>query len=404
MTFDQIDPLIVSGHLKHLNQLRQSNALSNADAIDATTPSFNTSHKPTSILPRLETGQSILQSLPIQLPWPAVWATLTTGVNPGVHGVFDRVESPLKDRSQPPVTSQSVMAQRCWQVSPDDPHRSIIINVPGTYPPDPLNGCMICGMGTPNELSNYTWPANLKIRLKAYCGHYVPDTDFPALHHSPTDPQTLLDTLHETMQRRHEAIRHLMDTETWSTLLLVETGLGQILRWFGQSVTPRVRQEMDYIDSILGDIAQRCPPDADLRLVMEPTAATTTDTGKWDLKPPDFDVTDWLIREKLLVTRRRPWRKPHVDWSQTRAFCGRGALPGIYINESTDENPQGIVATTETDALARDIKHRLLSVRHPQSGLPIMDGVWLREELFHGPETKFAPHLLFRVASSIICR
>ena len=51
--------------------------------------------------------------------------------------------------------------------------KSIVVNVPGTYPPEKINGAMITGLLTPSRDSNFTYPKDIKERLtKGDLGEY----------------------------------------------------------------------------------------------------------------------------------------------------------------------------------------------------------------------------------------
>ncbi len=79
------------------------------------------------------------------------------------------------------------------------------------------------------------------------------------------------------------------------------------------------------------------------------------------------------------------------DWSQTRAY-GLG-LNGLYLNLKGREK-YGIVEPTQRDALLKEISAKLLALRDPQSGAPVIRRVYRGDECYHGPEAKNAPDLI----------
>jgi len=86
------------------------------------------------------------------------WTTITTGVNPGKHGIFDfsvRRENSYDTR---PLSSKEVKYLRVWDVLGNYGKKSYIINVPMTYPPEKINGAMISGFPCPEELNNFSQP------------------------------------------------------------------------------------------------------------------------------------------------------------------------------------------------------------------------------------------------------
>ena len=112
---------------------------------------------------------------------PPAWTSVLTGVNPGKHGIFDFRDSFHRDPRRPLVSSRSMKAPRIWQILNAAGLRTAIMNVPITFPPEPLDGFMISGMMTPNDEADYTYPSELKARLDGMVGHYVVDVRHTAL-------------------------------------------------------------------------------------------------------------------------------------------------------------------------------------------------------------------------------
>ncbi|GAG47485.1 unnamed protein product, partial [marine sediment metagenome] len=83
-----------------------------------------------------------------------------------------------------------------------------------------------------------------------------------------------------------------------------------------------------------------------------------------------------------------------IDWRLTRAFFASIPAQGIYINIK-----RGGVGTVEPgeehEKVRNKIRHRLLLLTDPRDGKPLVDQVWLREELYHGPKAYLAPDLIF---------
>jgi predicted AlkP superfamily phosphohydrolase/phosphomutase len=91
------------------------------------------------------------------------WVSMVTGVQPGKHGIYDffRTDTPNKNI----VNSRYRKAPAIWKMLSNKGKRSIIVNVPGSYPPEKINGVMITGLLTPSPDSNYTYPKELKKAL-----------------------------------------------------------------------------------------------------------------------------------------------------------------------------------------------------------------------------------------------
>ncbi len=109
---------------------------------------------------------------------PVVWTTLATGVNPGMHGVFDFIhrdpetllpylsicqEDPGRGAPRYRVPRQ---APAFWNVLTDAGVPVTALRWPVTFPPEVINGRMLSGLGTPS--------------LRGTLGHYAVYTDSPS--------------------------------------------------------------------------------------------------------------------------------------------------------------------------------------------------------------------------------
>lgn len=95
---------------------------------------------------------------------PVAWSTFATGVNPGGHGIFDFLrrdpETCLPDLALnryeqknaflPPKAVNLRGGVPVWQRLGEAGIPSTILRCPCTYPPDPVKGRMLSGMGVPD--------------------------------------------------------------------------------------------------------------------------------------------------------------------------------------------------------------------------------------------------------------
>lgn len=95
---------------------------------------------------------------------PVAWSSFATGVNPGGHGIFDflrrdpntylpdlslnRYEQ--KNAFLPPKAVNLRGGTPVWQLLGEAGIPSTVIRCPCTYPPDPMRGRMLSGMGVPD--------------------------------------------------------------------------------------------------------------------------------------------------------------------------------------------------------------------------------------------------------------
>src|SRR5262245_27251329 len=114
--FDVLDPLLAAGRLPTLAKLLLRGA---SREVVSTTPAAT---------------------------FPA-WSTFATAANPGRHGVTDfTVRHGYAVRF---LNSSHRRLPALWTLLSERGARVGIYALPVTYPPDPLNGVMVCGFDTP---------------------------------------------------------------------------------------------------------------------------------------------------------------------------------------------------------------------------------------------------------------
>jgi predicted AlkP superfamily phosphohydrolase/phosphomutase len=107
-----------------------------------------------------------------------------------------------------------------------------------------------------------------------------------------------------------------------------------------------------------------------------------------------FNLNTWLLNNGYIV------RKPDaagdepfagVDWSRTRAY-GMG-LNGLYVNMKGREK-DGSVDPLQADALMREIRDKLVTVRDPKDNSQVISRIDLASEVYQGPYTHSGPDAL----------
>ncbi len=110
-----------------------------------------------------------------------------------------------------------------------------------------------------------------------------------------------------------------------------------------------------------------------------------------------FNLNTWLLNNGYIKLKNgassdstEPWA--NVDWSQTRAY-GLG-LNGLYVNLRGREREGIVEPGAAANALIRELKEQLLSVKDPQGGLPVITRVDVASEVYQGPYSRSGPDLL----------
>ncbi|HEY6986793.1 MAG TPA: alkaline phosphatase family protein [Bryobacteraceae bacterium] len=141
------------------------------------------------------------------------------------------------------------------------------------------------------------------------------------------------------------------------------------------------------VDQAIGWV-RKMAPDATL-IVMSDHGFSTFDRA--------LHLNTWLMKEGFL-TLDDPKNTsdeelfPHVDWSKTQAYAV--GLNGLYLNLQGRE-PQGIVAPgAEADAVTKKLVEKLMNAKDPDTGKPMIGGMTVSRQEFHGNMLDKAPDLI----------
>lgn len=140
------------------------------------------------------------------------------------------------------------------------------------------------------------------------------------------------------------------------------------------------------MDSVVGELVSEYGQEATVMLM--------SDHGFCNFRR-QFNLNTWLRDNgyinppdtKSLLTPGSAF----VDWSKTKAY-GLG-LNGLYLNLQGRER-DGIVKASDRDALLKEISEKLLLVRDPQNGEPVVKEVYRAEEVYTGANVQHAPDLI----------
>ncbi|MGC8836949.1 MAG: alkaline phosphatase family protein [Anaerolineae bacterium] len=360
------------------------------------------------------------------------WASFLTGANPGKHGVF-AFQRPLDqglDRGW--VNGAAIRAPKLWHYLEGQGLRCAFINVPMSYPPEPLPGYMVTGMLTPLGAECFTYPADLSPALRAR--GYVTDLRIRKVEREIDTPEQqvrLLQDLQDVARRRVEGVLWLWEREPVDLLMVVFETPDRLQHFFwGRLERALAEGPADAVDEALlgcyGEVDRGIG--ALLALADEGTTVfVLSDHGFCGLHTA-VHLDQWLAERGLLryagakatVRRRvkaglapllkrvlpRPWllrgRQAFavarvIDWERTRVYSGRSSENAVFLNTRGRE-PKGIVEPgQEYEALREEVIKELQALRDPRTGKRVLRRVFRREEVYHGPYVDSAPDVLFEL-------
>ena len=331
---------------------------------------------------------------PITMPaWSCMMASRTPG-DLGVYGFRNRSDHTYDGNFI--ADGSSIRADRLWDLVGRAGSSSIVIGVPGTYPPRPLRGVLVSCFLTPSVESRYTYPPALRDEVAETVGEYLFDcTDFRT-----EDKDGLLGQIYTMTDRRFQLAEHLLETKPWELFALVEMGTDRIHHGFWKYMDPEHRKYeagSQYEDAILAyhqhvdrliERLLRHADDETLVLVVSDHGAKRLDGG--------IRVNEWLRQEGLLTLAAEPDgvtspRAVGIDWARTTAWGEGGYYARIYLNVAGRE-PEGTVAPEEYERVRNELADRLAAIPDDE-GRPMATHVYKPEELY-GQVEGVAPDLI----------
>jgi len=150
--------------------------------------------------------------------YPA-WTTCVTGVNPGRHGIFDFTEMTRGAYGLRFVNSTDRRAPAMWNILSAAGKRVGVLGVPGTYPPEKVNGFMVSGFDSPVATSvdrSFVYPAALYESVKDWRFADFQESDIgPGWH------DMALTRLLEKIAVKESIAADLLKREPWDFFIVV---------------------------------------------------------------------------------------------------------------------------------------------------------------------------------------
>ncbi len=357
--------------------------------LDCATPQFLFDQ----FLPQLPTIRALKESglwgelkstvPPITVP---AWTSMMTSRDPGQLGVYGFRNR--KDYSYDRMffaNSRVITDEPVWGVLSRERLKSIVIGVPQTYPPKPLNGILVSSFLTPDKSLNYTYPSSFKYELDRIAGNYIIDVE----GFRTDDKDRLLSSIYEMTEKRFKVVRHLLREADWDFFMFVEMGIDRIHHGFWRFCDPTHRLYIpgnpyekaipDYYKYLDRQIAQLLPllPEETAILVVSDHGAKPMQGG--------IAINEWLQKCGYLKLKVRPKTQAKltpdmIDWGHTAAWGEGGYYSRIFMNVKGRE-PQGVVSPGDYDKVRTELVQALESIPD-EHGKSIGSRAFIPEEIY----------------------
>src|ERR1043166_7860431 len=370
---------------------------------------------------------------------PPAWTSFMTGKNPGKHGIFHFVETEHGGYAMNYANATSRRSPTVWKLLNDAGYSVGTMNIPFTYPPEPLNGFQISGMDTPSVTSPFIHPPELREELVKRLGGIQLDLRFLGAMSTDERRNQVIAEMKEMDEQWTKAALYLLENHPQDVMMFVFMSIDTVQHYFWHhmdkdhfihdpNLAPKfgdtVRNVYERLDFAAGQIIDRLPHDTTVFVVSDHGGGPVVDrtiflnrylaqlgllhynekaiSGVRKLGKKILRLGFSLLRSTL--TSRQKSRLAEllpkirqksemayssftsIDWSRTKAYCSEGLAspPSIWINLKGIK-PQGIVDPAEYNTLIEFILEKLAELKDPRTGKPVIKRVYRRNEIFQGP-------------------
>ncbi|MCF6287213.1 MAG: alkaline phosphatase family protein [Candidatus Hydrogenedentes bacterium] len=361
---------------------------------------------------------------PVTFP---AWTTCVTGVNPGRHGIFDFTEMKPGEYGIRFVNRSHRTAPALWNMLDAAGKRPCVLGVPGTYPPEPLNGVMVSGFDSPVTTGvdrSFVYPPERYPAVRNWRF-----ADFQEHSIGPGWHDTALKKLLAGIEAKTRMAEVLLREEPWDFFMMVygESDTVSHHFWlFHDKNSPRHRPGFEdailrvykKLDCAVGKLVEAAGPDTVVGIVSDHgfggAGTGVVHLNNW-LADQGYlhwnkDGRESLIKKAALALTPESWRGSlfrrfedlaakaesqarfgRIDWSKSTAWSEElNYFPSIRLNLAGRE-PDGQVRPEDYDAFVAELCAKLESWKH-------IAQAWPRAALFDGPEVTRAPDITLELA------
>ncbi len=383
----------------------------------------------------------VLQSIVPPESVPA-WQCFATGKNPAKIGNFgfSYIGRDLKLKH-----GETTPEMGCfWDICSKEGMKVGVFNVPGTYPPYPVNGFMISGFPVPTR-KVWAYPETLMKRLDKAVNGY--DIDVPLT--KPTEmkggEKSYLPMVERLQRKTLDAAKYLIEWYRPDVFMMTFQGIDLVhhdfWRYMDEPGSPYSSVLHDWyvrMDEAVGELRKLAGPGVDVLVMSDHGSAPVssalfinkllednrllavkgpvkqrgdnyTKLRGFILKtlPPGtitaiYKITPNFIAHRLTasaaIERTLTGLIENVDWDHTLAFSTGGHQCHFYVNE-TVARKQGNGSPSATSDVVKKICDLMSQLVDPRTGEKLRPVFHFKEETFKGPFQSEAPDLCVELFS-----
>jgi predicted AlkP superfamily phosphohydrolase/phosphomutase len=322
---------------------------------------------------------------PMTAPIPEVsstsWSTFMTGVNPGKHGIYGFTELQGNSYRWRFPNFNDLKSETLWDIAGRYNKRSIVLNVPSTYPARELNGIITAGFVS-LDLQKATYPQSAYEYLQKI--DYKMDVDTRKAKESS---EALAENIQQTFYVRKRALLHFLENDEWNLFIGVVTETDRLHHYLWIALQdeqhPQHKFFLDFykdLDTFIGEMFRRTENEIPFLII--------SDHGFTTIKKEVY-LNIWLKERGYLKFKKDKPESFEDMLSQSTVFSLDPARFYIHLK---NKYPDGSVEDSEYDGIRQKLRNELLSLKI--NGEKVTKTVFLKEEIYHGSFNNHAPDLV----------
>lgn len=390
----------------------------------------------------IQTGsRSILRSC-IQPSSEQAWSAFATGKQNGKFGLYGFYQRAPHSYALEYINASHRRAATLWRILTDRQKKCVVVNVPLTFPVEPVNGGLVSGLMTPGLNSQFTYPPELKQELLRELGEYIIDVDIERGETGGESLGELAQRVKRMSELQTRAFEYLLERNSdWDFAMLVHRAPDILCHKFWRYQDPThplydpaeahawgsvINDAFEYLDALNARLLERVANDANTTVVVlsdhgfgplthavylnlyfsqkgllgyrEQQGATLASAMRAGVKRLNNPVIG-AVKQKVFEAVPRLKSNLHysmaygnMDWARTSAYAV-GTMGNVYLNVQGRE-PQGSVPPQEYETVRDRVIAAMRELRDPETHKPIFDFVYRREEIYRGDALSDAPDVV----------
>jgi len=358
------------------------------------------------------------------------WTSFITGKNPGKHGIFGFVNYKDDTHNLKILNSSDRKTEGIWSILNRYGKTVGIFNLPSLYPAEKIDKFMVCGMLTPNKNTRFVYPYSLQDEFLKEISDY--EIDVGVIKAAYDSKDLLLKNMYFLTDKRFEATEYLLKNYPCDLFITVITETDRMQHYFldDEAALAGYFKHLDekisgllslvgdktnilvlsdhgmgrfkkflYVNKWLADNGYLKINKASANYVKHSLFRKAVQVLSTFLVKLHFDVEKikkvlpaWLVNKFTYLY----CYFGGIDWKDSSAYFCSGVGEGVVINTAR-RFKDGIVTDEDYESVRSGIIDGLLKITDPDTGEPVIDKAFRREEIFSGDYIDTAPDIVLKL-------